>query len=113
MPGNPKATVPVVGTGRCSRCVLAVHNWVSRNGFVPFWTKNPWSGREKDSAGDRKTSSRIEKDARGEEMAMITWVLAQEPTAAVKRALEILEERVGSDAEVMWLCPELTEPVQE
>jgi hypothetical protein len=46
-------------------------------------------------------------------MAMITWVLTQEPTSAVKRALEILEERVGSDAEVMWLCPELTEPVQE
>ncbi|MCA1833075.1 MAG: hypothetical protein ABR548_15805 [Actinomycetota bacterium] len=46
-------------------------------------------------------------------MTMITWVLMEEPTSAVKRALEMLEERVGSDAEVMWLCPELSEPVQE
>jgi hypothetical protein len=44
---------------------------------------------------------------------MITWVLVQEPTAAVRRAIELLEERVGSDADVMWLCPEAQEPVQD
>ncbi len=42
-------------------------------------------------------------------MTMITWVLAQEPTASVKRALEVIEDRVGSDLEVMWLCPEISE----
>jgi hypothetical protein len=45
---------------------------------------------------------------------MITWVLVQEPNAAVRFAIEMLEERVGSTAEVMWLCPdELSEPVQD
>lgn len=45
---------------------------------------------------------------------MITWVLVEEPTAAVGRAIEMLEERVGSTAEVMWLCPdELIEPAQD
>ncbi|HVL89166.1 MAG TPA: hypothetical protein VM841_02915 [Actinomycetota bacterium] len=45
---------------------------------------------------------------------MITWVLVQEPTAAVGAAIEMIEERVGSTAEVMWLCPdELAEPVQD
>ena len=67
---------------------------------LPIWFSCRWSG-----IGSRRGPR--------EEMKMITWVLTQEPTAAVKRALEILEDRVGSDAEVMWLCPELTEPVQE
>jgi hypothetical protein len=44
---------------------------------------------------------------------MITWVLVEEPTAAVRAAIEMLEERVGSDAEVMWLCPEAPETVQD
>jgi hypothetical protein len=45
---------------------------------------------------------------------MVTWVLTEEPTAAVRRALELIEERVNSDSEVMWLCPsEAVEPVQE
>jgi hypothetical protein len=45
---------------------------------------------------------------------MITWVLTAEPTPVVRRAIEILEERVGSTAEVMWLCPgELVEPAQD
>lgn len=45
---------------------------------------------------------------------MVTWVLTEEPTAAVRRAIEILEERVNSDSDVMWLCPsESVEPVQE
>ena len=45
---------------------------------------------------------------------MVTWVLMEEPTAAVRRAIEILEERVASDADVMWLCPsEAVEPIQE
>lgn len=45
---------------------------------------------------------------------MITWVLTAEPSAAVRRAIEMIEERVGSTSEVMWLCPgELVEPVQD
>jgi hypothetical protein len=78
-----------------------------------FGSKNPRRGFEKRLRNDRNKSSYTEFSARGEEKTMITWVLTQEPTAAVKRALEILEERVGSDAEVMWLCPEIAEPVQE
>lgn len=78
-----------------------------------FDPNNPRSDLEKGSRSDRKRSSRIESRARGEERTMITWVLTQEPSASVRRALEMLEERVGSDAEVMWLCPEIAEPVQE
>jgi hypothetical protein len=45
---------------------------------------------------------------------MVTWVLTEEPNAAVRRAIEIIEERVESDSEVMWLCPaDTVEPVQE
>jgi hypothetical protein len=45
---------------------------------------------------------------------MVTWVLMEEPNAAVRRAIELIEERVQSDADVMWLCPtEAAEPVQE
>lgn len=45
---------------------------------------------------------------------MITWVLAQEPDAMVRQAIEIVEERVGSEGEVMWLCPgPIVEPVQD
>jgi hypothetical protein len=68
---------------------------------------------EKRLKGDRKSPSGNESSARGEEIAMITWVLMQEPNAAVRTVIEILEERVGSDAEVMWLCPEAPETVQD
>jgi hypothetical protein len=44
---------------------------------------------------------------------MVTWVLTEEPNAAVRRALELIEERVNSDSDVMWLCPSEVEPVQE
>ena len=45
---------------------------------------------------------------------MVTWVLMEEPNAAVRRAIEIIEERVNSDSDVMWLCPsEAAEPIQE
>ena len=46
---------------------------------------------------------------------MITWVLAEEPTEDVARAIEIVETRLGSTEEVMWLCPaELApEPAQD
>jgi len=45
---------------------------------------------------------------------MVTWVLMEEPNAAVRRAIELIEERVGADADVMWLCPsEAVEPIQE
>jgi hypothetical protein len=37
-----------------------------------------------------------------------------EPNAAVRRAIEMIEERVGSTSEVMWISPgELVEDVQE
>jgi hypothetical protein len=62
---------------------------------------------------DRKSASGNENVARGEERPMITWVLVKEPNAAVRAVIEMLEERVGSDAEVMWLCPEAPEPVQD
>lgn len=45
---------------------------------------------------------------------MVTWVLMDEPNAAVRRAIEMIEERVGSTSEVMWISPgELVEDVQE
>ena len=54
--------------------------------------------------------------AREEEMKMVTWVLAEEPTFEVAQAIEIVEARLGSTEEVMWLCPEaldIAEPVQD
>ncbi|MFN2614249.1 MAG: hypothetical protein ABR552_05450 [Actinomycetota bacterium] len=36
---------------------------------------------------------------------MITWVLAEEPTQEVAIAIEIVEARLGSTEEVMWVCP--------
>lgn len=38
-------------------------------------------------------------------MEMVTWVLANEPDEAVQRVIEILEHRLGSDGEAMWVCP--------
>lgn len=36
---------------------------------------------------------------------MITWVLAEEPTEEVQRVIEILEARIGSETDAMWVCP--------
>lgn len=46
---------------------------------------------------------------------MVTWVLAEEPTWEVGRAIEIVEARLGADPEqVMWICPErAAEPAQD
>jgi len=45
---------------------------------------------------------------------MVTWVLVEEPTPQVAAAIEIVESRLGSDQEVMWLCPgPVAEPVQD
>ena len=45
---------------------------------------------------------------------LITWVLAEEPDLRVRRVIEIVEERVGSEDEVMWLSPgPIEEPVQD
>lgn len=45
---------------------------------------------------------------------MVTWVLVEEPTEEVVRAIEIVESRLGSEEEVMWLCPgPVSEPVQD
>ena len=46
---------------------------------------------------------------------MITWVLTEEPTEEIARAIEIVEARLGSDADdVVWMCPaEAPESVQD
>jgi hypothetical protein len=44
---------------------------------------------------------------------MVTWVLTEEPSPAVRRAIEIVESRLSSDADVIWVCPSEVEPVQE
>lgn len=45
---------------------------------------------------------------------MVTWVLAEEPCDMVVRAIEIVETRLGSEEEVMWLCPgPVAEPAQD
>ena len=43
---------------------------------------------------------------------MVTWVLAEEPTYEVARAIEIVEYRLGEDPDmVQWICADL--PVNE
>lgn len=45
---------------------------------------------------------------------MVTWVLTEEPTWEIARAIEIVEARMGSDDEVTWLSPgPAIEPVQD
>jgi len=45
---------------------------------------------------------------------MVTWVLTEEPTFDVAKAIEIVEARLGSTEEVMWLCPDaFAEPAQD
>jgi hypothetical protein len=45
---------------------------------------------------------------------MVTWVLSEEPDERIAAAIEIVEARLGSQEEVMWLCPgPLVEPVQD
>ena len=45
---------------------------------------------------------------------MITWVLAEEPTEEVARAIEIVEARLDSTEEVMWVCPaDVVEPATD
>ncbi len=43
---------------------------------------------------------------------MVTWVLIAEPDPLVAEAIEIVEARLGSDQEVLWLCP-TAEPAQD
>lgn len=39
---------------------------------------------------------------------MVTWVLAEEPTWEVARAIEIVENRLGCDPDdVTWICPDV------
>lgn len=42
-------------------------------------------------------------ESKGEQM--VTWVLTAEPDALVAKAIEIVEARLGSEEEVMWLSP--------
>lgn len=48
---------------------------------------------------------------------MVTWVLTDEPTDAIARAIEIVERRVGNDEpdEVSWMCADVPsiEPIAE
>jgi hypothetical protein len=63
----------------------------------------------------RQGSTRPRPNLRGEEeIQMITWVLAEEPTEEVAVAIEIVEARLGSTEEVMWVCPtDIVEPATE
>jgi hypothetical protein len=36
---------------------------------------------------------------------MVTWVLVTEPDPLVAKAIEIVEARIGSEQEVLWLTP--------
>jgi hypothetical protein len=51
--------------------------------------------------------------------AMVTWVLTEEPTIEVARAIEVIEHRLGEDPDqVQWICAhlpasEVTEPIQD
>jgi hypothetical protein len=47
---------------------------------------------------------------------MVTWVLVEEPTFEVARAIEIVEHRLGADPDlVQWICAHLpvNEPAQD
>jgi hypothetical protein len=50
---------------------------------------------------------------------MVTWVLTEEPTVEVGRAIEVIENRLGQDPDkVQWICAhlpasEVTEPIQD
>lgn len=50
---------------------------------------------------------------------MVTWVLVEEPTLQIAKAIEIVENRLGCDPdEVTWICSDVfpaieNEPVQE
>jgi hypothetical protein len=69
--------------------------------------------------GHRKEANdrgRIISSTEGEEM--ITWVLVEEPTPEVGRAIEIIEHRLGCDPDdVTWICSDVPvieiEPAQE
>ncbi|HEX9775961.1 MAG TPA: hypothetical protein VGB83_10335 [Actinomycetota bacterium] len=43
---------------------------------------------------------------------MITWVLVEEPTEQVARAIEAVEARLASDGDVTWVAP-LPDAAQE
>ncbi len=65
-------------------------------------------GRDGERA--RRISLQMEGDA------MVTWVLVEEPTFEVARAIEIVECRLNSDPEsVQWICAHLpvVEPAQD
>lgn len=102
-------------SGRSGASLLGVDgNEASPAEVVPVWAINPGLEGENPVLRRRKAAGDNEIMRRGEENVMVTWVLMEEPNAAVRRAIELIEERVESDADVMWLCPsESVEPVQE
>jgi hypothetical protein len=67
------------------------------------------------TSGHRRTSafagvstlnvSRCATCSHNEGEPMVTWVLVEEPDALVAKAIEIVEARLGSDEEVVWLSP--------
>lgn len=68
--------------------------------------KGVWAGREV------RSQQRIVGGE--EEINMVTWVLVEEPTPEVASAIEVVEARLGSTEEVMWVCPgPVVEPVQD
>ena len=43
---------------------------------------------------------------------MITWVLVEEPTLNVERAIQVVESRLGSEGEISWVTP-IADPAQD
>jgi hypothetical protein len=63
-----------------------------------------------EGGGDRYPAKCVRVTMRGD--GMVTWVLAEEPTYEVARAIEIVEYRLGEDPDmVQWICADL--PVNE
>lgn len=43
---------------------------------------------------------------------MITWVLIEEPTPSIERAIQVVENRIGSVGEISWVSP-VIDPAQD
>jgi hypothetical protein len=81
---------------------------------VPLCAKENLLAAKDCAAPKGLVTVRSESNGRGEESVMVTWVLTEEPDELVARAIEIVEARLGSDEEVMWLAPgPVAEPVQD
>jgi hypothetical protein len=79
-----------------------------------FGTSIPGRVTKNSDGGEGRAAGATKCCAEERRKPMVTWVLTEEPNAAVRRAIELIEDRVASDSDVMWLCPtEAAEPIQE